>query len=120
MWMTYHLVSRKKNKLFDCIKRQRIFYQWGRRGGGGIKLRKWNLNCECLQDFINNDSKETIDENCIKKILGLDLTITSFIFYFTDIINTASNLPITKKKCFTALVYVFRLIGTNISHRFTD
>ena len=57
------------------------------------------MNCERLQDFINNDTKEAIDENCIKKILGLDWNITSdeFMFYFTDIINTASNLPITKR-----------------------
>ena len=66
---------------------------------GGFELRKWNMNCERLQDFINNDTKEAIDENCIKKILGLDWNITSdeFMFYFTDIINTASNLPITKR-----------------------
>ena len=66
---------------------------------GGFELRKWNTNCEHLQDFINNDTKEAIDENCIKKILGLDWNITSdeFMFYFTDIINTASNLPITKR-----------------------
>ena len=66
---------------------------------GGFELRKWNMNCERLQDFINNDTKEAIDENCIKKILGLDWNITSdeFIFYFTDIIITASNLPVTKR-----------------------
>ena len=66
---------------------------------GGFELRKWNTNCEHLQDFINNDTKEAIDENCIKKILGLDWNITSdeFIFYFTDIINTASNLSVTKR-----------------------
>ena len=65
---------------------------------GGFKLRKWNTNCERLQDFINNDTKEAIAENCIKKILGLDWDITSdeFIFYFTDI-NTGSNLPLTKR-----------------------
>ena len=52
-----------------------------------------------MQNFINNDTKEAIDENWIKKILGLDWNITSdeFIFYFTDIINTASNLPVTKR-----------------------
>ena len=66
---------------------------------GGFELRKWNTNCEHLQDFINNDTKEAIDENCIKKILGLDWNITSdeLVFYFTGIINTASNLPITKR-----------------------
>ena len=66
---------------------------------GGFELRKWNTNCERLQDFINNDTKEAIDENCIKKILGLDWNITSdeFIFYFTDIFITASNLPVTKR-----------------------
>ena len=66
---------------------------------GGFELRKWNMNCERLQDFINNDTKEAIDENCIKKILGLDWNITSdeFMFYFTDIINTVSNLPVTKR-----------------------
>ena len=65
----------------------------------GFELRKSNTNCECLQDFINNDTKEVIGENCIKKILGLDWNITSdeFIFYFTDIINTASNLSVTKR-----------------------
>ena len=44
---------------------------------GGFELRKWNTNCERWQDFINNDTKETINENCIKKILGLNWNITS-------------------------------------------
>ena len=44
------------------MKRQRIFYQWG-----GFELRKWDTNCERLQDFINNDTKEAIEENCIKR-----------------------------------------------------
>ena len=34
---------------------------------GGFELRKWNTNCERLQDFINNDTKEAIEENCIKR-----------------------------------------------------
>ena len=52
-----------------------------------------------MQDFINNDTKEAIHENCIKKILGLNWNITSdeFMFYFTDIINTATSLPVTKR-----------------------
>ena len=29
---------------------------------GGFELRKWNTNCERLQDFINNDTKEAIHE----------------------------------------------------------
>ena len=40
---------------------------------GGFELRKWNTNCEHLQDFINNDTKEAIDENCIKKDTRLRL-----------------------------------------------
>ena len=66
---------------------------------GGFELRKWNTNCERLQDFINNDTKEAIHENCIKKILGLNWNITSdeFMFYFTDNINAATNLPVTKR-----------------------
>ena len=66
---------------------------------GGFELRKWNTNCERLQDFINNDTKEAIHENCIKKILGLNWNITSdeFMFYFTDIINAATSLPVTKR-----------------------
>ena len=40
---------------------------------GGFELRKWNTNCERLQDFINNDTKEAIDENCIKKDTRLRL-----------------------------------------------
>ena len=68
----------------------------------GFELRKWNTNCERLQDFINKDTKEAINENCIKKILGLDWNITSveFLFYFTDIIHTAKNLPFTKRNVF--------------------
>ena len=52
-----------------------------------------------MQDFINHDTKEAIDEICIKTILGLDRNITSdeIIFYFTDIINTVSNLPVAKR-----------------------
>ena len=66
---------------------------------GGFQLRKWNTNCEHLQDFINHDTKEAIDEICIKAILDLDRNITSdeIIFYFTDIINTVSNLPVAKR-----------------------
>ena len=37
---------------------------------GCVKLRKWNTNCERLQDSINNYTKETIDENCIKRHLA--------------------------------------------------
>ena len=44
---------------------------------GGFELRKWNTNCERRQDFINNDTKKAINENCIKKILGLNWNITS-------------------------------------------
>ena len=40
---------------------------------GGFELRKWNTNCEHLQDFINNDTKEAIDENYIKKDTRLRL-----------------------------------------------
>ena len=39
----------------------------------GFELRKWNTNCEHLQDFINNDTKEAIDENCLKKDTRLRL-----------------------------------------------
>ena len=79
----------------------------------GFELRKWNTNCERLQDFINNDTKEAIDENCIKKILGLDWNITSdeFIFYFTDIINTASNLPVTKRNVLKLSPVFFDALG---------
>ena len=66
---------------------------------GGFELRKWNANCERLQHFINNDMKEAIDENCIKKILALDWNITSdeFMFYFTDIINHDSTCPLREE-----------------------
>ena len=54
---------------------------------GDFELRKRNTNCERLQNFINNDMKEALDENCIKKILGLAWNIVSdkFTFYFTGI-----------------------------------
>ena len=66
---------------------------------GGFELRKWNKDSERFQDLINNDTKGAIDENWMKKILGFDWNITSdeIIFYFTDIINTASNLPVTER-----------------------
>ena len=63
-----------------------------------FELRKWNTNCERLQHFIKNDTEEAFDENCIKKILGLDWSITSDeFFYITDIINTASNLSVSTR-----------------------
>ena len=51
-----------------------------------------------MQDFINDSTKEAIDEICIKTILGFDRNITrdEIMFYFTDIINTVSNLPVAK------------------------
>ena len=49
---------------------------------GGFELWKCNKNCERLRDF-TNDTKEAIREYCI--------------FYFTDIVNQASNLPFTKR-----------------------
>ena len=54
---------------------------------GDFELRKRNTNCERLQNFINNDMKEALDENCIKKILGLawDIVSDEFTFYFTGI-----------------------------------
>ena len=66
-----------------------------------------------MQEFINNDKKEAIDENCIKKILGSDWNITSdeFIFYFTDIINTASNLSGTKRNVLKLLFMFFDPLG---------
>lgn len=69
---------------------------------GDFELRKRNTNCERLQNFINNDMKEALDENCIKKILGLAWNIVSneFIFYFTGVDNKASNFPVTKKIVF--------------------
>ena len=65
---------------------------------GGFQLRKWNRNCQRLHDFNNHGTKEAIDEICIKTILGLDRNITrdEIIFYFTDIFNTVSNLPVAK------------------------
>ena len=80
---------------------------------GGFELRKWNTNCERLQDFINNDTKEAIHENCIKKILGLDWNITSdeFKFYFTDIINVATNLPVTKRNVLKLSPMFFDRLG---------
>ena len=66
---------------------------------GGFELRKWNKDSERFQDLINNDTKGAIDENWMKKILGFDWNITSdeIIFYFTDIVNKASNLPVTER-----------------------
>ena len=80
---------------------------------GGFELRKWNTNCERLQNFINNDTKEAIDENCVKEILGLDWNITSyeFIFYFTDIINTANNLLVTKRNVLKLSAMIFDSLG---------
>ena len=54
---------------------------------GDFELRKRNTNCERLKNFINNDMKEALDKNCIKKILGLAWNIVSdeFIFYFTGV-----------------------------------
>ena len=65
----------------------------------GFELRKWNTNCEHFQDSIKIDMKEAVDDNFIKKILSLDCDIASdeFIFYFTDIIHTASNLTVIKE-----------------------
>ena len=45
---------------------------------GVFELRKWNTNCQYLRDFINNNTKEAINQYCI--------------FYFTDVINTESPL----------------------------
>ena len=66
-----------------------------------------------MQDFINHVTKEAIDENCIKKILGLDRNITNDAFYFTDIISKISNLPVTKKNVLKNLS-VFRPTGIKI------
>ena len=60
-----------------------------------------------MQDFINHVTKEAIDENCIKKILGLDRNITSDVFYFTDIISKISNLPVTQKNVLKNLSMFF-------------
>ena len=93
--------------LASCFKEEKKAFRFYERSNdillmGGFELRKWNTNCERLQDFINKDTKEAINENCIKKILGLDWNITSveFLFYFTDIIHTAKNLPFTKRNVF--------------------
>ena len=109
---------------FSKVKQAFRFYETSKDilSTRGFELRNSNTNYESLQDFINNDTKETINEKCIKKILGLDWNITSneFIFCFTDIVNTVSNLLFTKKICFKTFIYVFRPIGTNISHSVTD
>ena len=48
-----------------------------------------------------------------KKILRLDWNITSneFIFYFTDIINTASNFPVTKRNVLNLSPMFFDPLG---------
>ena len=68
------------------------------------------LSCTSHERTINNST----GKNCIKKILSLDWNIASdeFIIYFTDIINTTSNLHVTKRN---VLKLAFRPIGTNIS-----
>ena len=79
----------------------------------GFELRKWNKDSERFQDLINNDTKGAIDENWMKKILGFDWNITSdeIIFYFTDIINTASNLPVTKRNVLKLSPVFFDALG---------
>ena len=64
-----------------------------------------------MQDFINHVTKEAIDENCIKKLLGLDRNITSDVFYFTDIISKVSNLPVTKRNVLKNLSMFFDPLG---------
>ena len=51
-----------------------------------------------LAGFYQHGTKEAIAEICIKTILGFDRNITrdEIMFYFTDIINVVSNLPVAK------------------------
>ena len=71
-----HLTSsfNKEKKAFRFYKTSNIYFFFH----GVFELRKWNTNCKYLRDFINNNTKEAINQYCI--------------FYFTDIINTESPL----------------------------
>ena len=64
-----------------------------------------------LSTIINHDTKEAIDENCIKKIPGLDRNINSDAFYFTNIISKIRNLPVTKRSVLKKLYMFFDPLG---------
>ena len=66
-----------------------------------------------LQNSINNVTKEVIDGNLKKVILGLDWNISSdeSIFYFTDVVNKASNLPVTERNVLKPWFMFFDPLG---------
>ena len=72
-----------------------------------------------LARFYQQWYERSYPRNCIKKILGLDWNITSdeFLFYFTDIINAAINLPVTKRNVLnlsSMFLDRLRLISPNV------
>ena len=66
---------------------------------GGFQRRKWITNFESLQEHINVSSCEVNYEIYIKKVLGKewDYSKYEFIFMFSDIIENAESLPVTKR-----------------------
>ena len=65
---------------------------------GGFQRRKWVTNFESLQKHINENSCEVKSEIYIKKVLGIECGNSKyeFIFTFSDIIENAESLPVTK------------------------
>ena len=65
---------------------------------GGFQLRKWIINFKNLQKHINENSCEVNSESYVKKVLGVewDVSKDEFVFTFSDIIETAELLPVTK------------------------
>ena len=75
---------------------------------GGFDLRKWATNNKTLQENFDQIQGEQNKDN-VRKVLGInwDTNSDEFIYDFKDIINTASNSPVTKRSILRISVMFF-------------
>ena len=80
---------------------------------GDFQLRKWITNFKNLQKHINENSCGVNSESYAKKVLGVewDVSKDQFIFMFSDIIEIAEPLPVTKRNILKISAMFFDPLG---------
>ena len=96
----YNLYVDDSSNSFDDVQECIKFFEISKKclSDANFILRKWNTNDPDLQKFLN-ESNETNTNETIRKVLGLqwNLKTDEFVFEFSNIIEHAQTLKLTKR-----------------------
>ena len=78
-----------------------------------MQVRRWITNFKILQKHINANSCEVNCGSYVRKGLGVEWNVSKdeFIFTFSDIIEAAKSLPVTKRNIFKISAMFFDPLG---------